>query len=49
MPKRWLVKSRRLVVLEATMYMGSSNWEKVLLCSREPMLGKCLVQVNELA
>ena len=37
--KRWLVKRRQLVVLEATMYTsiyGQQQFGEVLVCSQEP-------------
>ena len=47
MPKRWLVKRRWLVVLEATRYTriyGEAAIGEVLVCSREPTnVGKIFV------
>ena len=36
MPKKWLVKWRLLVVLEATTYTRIYGQQQVLVCSTEP-------------
>ena len=49
MPKRWLVKRRLLVVLEATctrIYIWAAAIQEVLVCSTEPTTSEKIFVVN---